>query len=85
MSIRMFLLGVKVVMRVVRVVQLAVSLQTSIIHLGFLAFPWRNSRNYSVGRPLHLGLVRPDNHPALRMRRRKRILFIVVPLKWHPF
>ena len=78
MSTRTFLLGVRVVMREVRVVHLAESLQTSIIRLGFLAFPWRN---YSVRRPLHVGLVHLDNHRALKTRRRKRILFIVVPLK----
>ena len=38
----------RVVTRVVRVVQLVMSLQTSIIPLGFLVFPWRNSRNYNV-------------------------------------
>ena len=43
------------------------------------------SRNYNVERLLHLGLARPDSHPALKTRRRKKILFIVVPLKWHPF
>ena len=51
-------------MRVARVVQLAVSLQTSIIRLGFLTFPWRNSRNYSVGRHLHLGASSSRQPPS---------------------
>ena len=76
----MFLLGVRVVMRVVQPV---VILQTSTIRLGFLVFLLRNSRNYNKGWLLDLGLAYPNSHLALlkTRRRRKKILFIVVPLK----
>ena len=70
-------------MRVVRVVQPVLILQMSTIHLGFLVFLSRNSKIYNIGWLLDLGLARPDSQlaPLKTRRRRKKILFIVVPLK----
>ena len=55
--------------------------QTSIIRLRFLAFPWRNFRNYNVGWLLDLVLACPDSHPTLlkTRKRTRKTSFIVVP------
>ena len=74
-------MGVRVVMRVVKVARPVVILQMSIIHLGYLVFPWRNFRNYNVGWLLDQGLARPDSHLALlkTRKRTRKMSFIVVP------
>ena len=74
-------MGVRVVMRVVKVACPAVIPPTNIIRLGYLVFLWRNFRNYNVGWLLDLGLARPDSHLAfLKTRKRMRkTSFIAVP------